>query len=181
MNYAGSKGSPRFYATYDKGLPLPLHNSSVWLRGSLGKSFGDGSNPFANFYFGGFGNNWVDHQQISRYREYYSFPGVALDAIGSTSFAKGLVEWNAPPVKFKRLGNTAVYCNWARLSLFSSGLFTNLAANPRLGAYADLGAQVDFRIVLFTYLNSTFSAGYAAATDRQGHVSTEYMVSLKLL
>ena len=181
LNYAGSQASPRFYATYDKGLPLPLHNSSVWLRGSLGKSFGDSTNPFANFYFGGFGNNWVDHQQISRYREYYSFPGVALDAIGATSFAKGLVEWNAPPVKFKRLGTTAVYCNWARLSLFSSGLFTNLAANPRLGAYADLGAQVDFRIVLFTYLNSTFSAGYAAASDRQGHVTTEYVVSLKLL
>jgi hypothetical protein len=181
FNYAGSRGSPRFYATYDKGLPLPIHNSSVWLRGAAGKSFGDSQNPFANFYFGAFGNNWIDHQEISRFRQYYSFPGVGLDAIGATSFAKALVEWDAPPVKFKRLGTTAVYCNWARLSLFSSGLFTNLATGPRRGEYANIGAQLDFRIVLFTYLNSTFSAGYAAAAGRQGHVSTEYMVSLKIL
>jgi hypothetical protein len=181
FNYAASQGFPRFYATYDKGLPLPVHNSSVWLRGAVGKSFGDSQSPFANFYFGAFGNNWVDHQEISRYRQYYSFPGMDLDAIGSTSFAKAQVEWNAPPWKFKRLGTTAVYCNWARLSLFSSGLFTNLAGDPQRGVYGDIGAQLDFRIVLFTYLNSTFSAGYAAATDRQGHVSTEYMISLKIL
>jgi hypothetical protein len=47
--------------------------------------------------------------------------------------------------------------------------------------YGNLGAQLDFRIVLFTYLNSTFSAGYAVATDKDGRRSTEYMVSLKLL
>jgi hypothetical protein len=35
--------------------------------------------------------------------------------------------------------------------------------------------------VLFTYLNSTFSTGYAGASDRYGHISGEYMISLKLL
>ena len=31
--------------------------------------------PVANFYFGGFGNNYVDSRTIKRYREYDAFPG----------------------------------------------------------------------------------------------------------
>ncbi len=34
---------------------------------------------------------------------------------------------------------------------------------------------------LFTYLNTTLSGGYAAAADRNGHISTQYMVSLRIL
>jgi hypothetical protein len=96
-------------------------------------------------------------------------------------FLLSMVEWNAPPLRFKRLGAPSAYVNWARLSLFSTGLFTNLASGAGRGVYGNLGAQLDFRIVLFTYLNSTFSAGYAVATDRHGRRSTEYMVSLRLL
>lgn len=179
--YAGPKVFPRVYATYDRGIMLPWRNSSLWFRTAGGKAVGNPNDPFANFYFGGFGNNWIDHQEISRYRQYYAFPGVDLNAIGAGNFGKGLVEWNAPPVRFKRLGTASVYCNWARLSLFSSGLLTNLASDTRRGTYGNLGAQLDFRIVLFTYLNSTFSASYAVASDKDGRRSTEYMVSLKLL
>ena len=41
-------------------------------------------------------------------------------------------------------------------------------------------AQLDFRLVLFTHMKSTFSAGFAAARDRAGHTGTELMFSLKL-
>jgi hypothetical protein len=181
FNFAGMRGFPRFYATYDRGGLLPIGHSSIWFRGAAGKSFGNPGDPFANFYFGGFGNNWIDHQEIDRYRLFYAFPGVKLDAIGASTFAKGLGEWNLPPVRFRHLGTTAVYCNWARLTLFSAGLFTGPAGQTERGVFGDVGAQVDFRIVLFTYLNSTFSAGYAAATDRHGRTSTEYMISLKIL
>jgi hypothetical protein len=44
-----------------------------------------------------------------------------------------------------------------------------------------VGTQLDIRMVLFSYLNTTLSGGYAAATDKTGHVSTEYMVSLRIL
>ena len=179
--YTGPKIFPRVWATYDRGLMLPWRNSSVWFRAAGGKAIGNPNDPFANFYFGGFGNNWIDHQEISRYRQFYAFPGVELNAIGATNFGKGLVEWNAPPVRFKRLGTASAYCNWARLSLFSTGLFTNLSNAATRGVYGNLGAQLDFRVVLFTYLNSTFSAGYAVATDKDGRRSTEYMISLKLL
>ena len=179
--YTGPKAFPRFYGTYDRGLLLPMRNSSLWFRTSGGKAVGNPNDPFGNFYFGGFGNNWIDHLEISRYRRYYAFPGVGLNAIAATNFAKGLVEWNLPPVRFKSLGNTVAYCNWTRLSMFSSGLFTNFASGSNRGAYGNIGAQLDFRLVLFTYLKSTFSTGYAVATDKNGRVSTEYMISLKIL
>jgi hypothetical protein len=179
--YAGRSVFPLFYGTAEKGWQLPLHNSSLWVRGAGGKAFGDVNDPFGNFYFGSFGNNWVDHQDVSRYRQYYAFPGVGLDAIGANNFGKAMVEWNAPPLRFKQLGGAAFYCNWARLSLFSSGLFTNLASQSTRGAYGNIGAQIDFRLSLFSFLPSTFSTGYALATDKHGHTSTEYMISLKLL
>jgi hypothetical protein len=179
--YAGAKVFPRIYGTYDRGVALPLRNSSVWFRTAAGKAIGNPNDPFANFYFGGFGNNWIDHQDISRYRQYYSFAGTGLNAIGAANFGKGMVEFNLPPARFKRLGTPTIYCNWARLSMFSSGLLTNLASGSQRGIYGNLGAQVDFRIVLFTYLNSTFSSGFAVAADKDGRRSTEYMISLKLL
>ena len=181
LSYAGGKGFPQFYGTYDHGFLLPIHNSSIWFRGSGGKSFGDPNSPFANFFFGGFGNNWVDHGTISRYRDYYSFPGVKLNQIGATSFTKMLAEWNLPPVRFRRLGSTALYVNWARLSLFSSGMVTNLGRSSDRQGFGNAGAQLDFRTVLFTYFNSTFSTGYALARNNQGKVSGEYMISLKIL
>jgi hypothetical protein len=79
------------------------------------------------------------------------------------------------------LGSTWLYANWVRLSLFSTGLFTDFGNAATRQSYADLGAQLDFRLVLFTYLNSTFSLGYAGAVDQQGHATTGYMISLKIL
>jgi hypothetical protein len=59
-------------------------------------------------------------------------------------------------------------------------LFTNVGSSPLRKSYADAGAQLDFRMVLFTYLNTTLSGGYSGASDGSGHLSTEYMVSLKI-
>ena len=70
-NYVNTELYPRLYSVLDYGIPLPLSHSSVWFRTSVGYSFGDRNNPFANFFFGGFGNNWIDHLTEKRYREYY--------------------------------------------------------------------------------------------------------------
>ena len=104
-----------------------------------------------------------------------------IDAIGARSFGKVLGEYNLPPKRFRELGATWMYVNWARLTFFSSGLFTNLRTRATRGYYANLGTQLDLRLVLFTYLNTTLSGGYAAAADRNGHISTQYMVSLRIL
>jgi len=172
---------PRLYGLIDYGFLTPLRNSPVWIRSSVGKSFGDRVQPFANFYFGGFGNNWIDHQEVSRYREYYSFPGVDLDQIGATDFAKTTVEWNLPPKHFRHFGTTYLYCNWARLTLFSGVIVGNMASSVDRRFFGDAGMQVDFKVVISSYLNTTFSVGGAAAQDRNGRRSEELMISLKLL
>jgi hypothetical protein len=179
MYYSRGTAYPRIWGDYSHGFLLP-RNSSFWIRTAAGKSWGDPNISFSNFYFGAFGNNYLDHGTISRYREYYAFPGVGINAIDAHNFSRAMGEWNLPPLRFRHVGSTWLYANWARLTLFSSGLFTNLGGPDPHGTYADIGAQLDFRLVLFTYMNSTFSAGYAGAFDRQGHATTEYMLSLKI-
>jgi hypothetical protein len=170
---------PHFWGEYTRGFLLPLRNSSLWIRSSAGKAFGTASDPFANFYFGAFGNNWIDKGDFSRYREYYSFPGVQIDQIGANSFAKSLAEWDLTPLHFRDLGSTKLYCNWARLALFSGVLGTNPASNQRSG-YVDGGAQLDFRLVLFSQIKSTLSTGFAASRNDNGQTGTEFMISLKI-
>jgi len=178
--YYSHSAFPSLWGNYDRGFLLP-RNSAFWLRASAGKSLGDFNSPLASFYLGAFGNNYIDHLSIDRYREYYSFPGVGIDAISARSFGKLLGEYNLPPKRFREFGTTWAYVNWARLTFFSSALVTNFTSTPGRDYFANLGTQLDFRIVLFTYLNATLSSGYAAAADHNGHVSTEYMVSLRIL
>ena len=169
---------PRIHGAAEYGFILPIEHSSIWLRGAAGKSWGDRTNAFSNFFFGGFGNNWVDYRDERRYRESYSFPGLELNEAGGNDFAKAGVEWTLPPVRFESLGVPSFYANWARLALFSSLLATDVT-RERQTVY-DVGAQIDLSLVLFTNLDSTLSAGYAVAFS-DGERSNEVMISLKLL
>lgn len=179
LNDTFPKLFPLVWGGYDRGFLLPLRNSSLWIRSSAGRAWGNQSDPFANFYFGAFGNNWIDKGEISRYREYYSFPGVHIDQIGAQSFVKSLAEWDLTPLHFRNLGSTKLYCNWARLALFTGGLAANPGTDQQSG-YADAGGQIDLRMVLFSQIKSTVSTGFAAAHDRTGHIGTEFMFSLKI-
>lgn len=170
---------PQIRGDYARGFLLPLRNSSLWLRGSAGRAFGEQSDPFANFYFGAFGNNWIDKGEISRYREYYSFPGAQINEISAQSFLKGQAEWAITPLHFRDLGSTKLYFNWARLALFTGGLVANPGTNQESG-YGDVGGQIDVRMVAFSQIKSTISTGFAAAHDRAGHTGTEFMFSLKI-
>jgi len=179
--YVRSSHFPRLYSVLDYGIPLPIDHSSIWLRSAAGSSFGDRNDPFANFYFGGFGNNWIDFQEIKRYREYYSFPGVELNDIGGKNFVRGMVEWNLPPVRFRKFGVPAFYSNWMRTSLFSSAIVTDVDAKTLRQSLLNVGVQVDFRLVLFSMLQSTFSLGYAVAFEEHSRPGSEFMISLKIL
>jgi len=72
-----------------------------------------------------------------------------------------------------------LYCNWVRLALFTGALGTNLGSDQRSG-YVDGGGQADFRLVLFSQVKSTFSAGFAASRDDTGNTGHEFMFSLKI-
>jgi hypothetical protein len=180
-NYVNSVLFPRLLTNLDYGILLPINHSSLWLRSSIGYSFGGRSEPFANFFFGGFGNNWVDYLDSKRYREYYSFPGVELNHLGGTSYGKFLLEWAFPPMRFRRFGVQSLYMNWAQLSFFSSALSTNLDNPTEKRTALNLGVQLDCKLVIFSIQESTLSFGYAAAWPESLPSSTEFMVSLKLL
>ena len=77
MNNTAERKTFLYLGTLDIGAPALFHHSSIWLRTAAGYSPGSRHEPFANFYFGGFGNNWVDHRHPKRYREFYSFPGLS--------------------------------------------------------------------------------------------------------
>jgi hypothetical protein len=180
-NYVNNDLIPLVRGGFDLGFALPLRHSSIWLRTDAGYAYGQADDPFANFYFGGFGNNWVDDGEIKRYREWYSFPGVALNSIGGQTFAKGLVEWNLPPLRFENLGWSSFYITWARASLFTSGLMTSLDDSDLRTEYGNVGAQVDVRFTALSRLEMTISLGIARAFLTDGRSSNEFMLSLKIL
>jgi len=167
-------------AEFDLGFLTPIEHSSIWLRTVGGYSRGNRDDSFASFYFGGFGNNYVDHQEVKRYRDYERFPGVEIDEIAGTNFTKATVEWTLPPVRFRRVGFQQLYCTYARTALFATGIATNLDDAAFRREVGNVGGQVDLRLVIFSALESTLSFGYAAAKEEGHQMDTEFMVSLKL-
>ena len=180
-NYVNGTALPRIWADYDLGFALPLRHSSVWLRSSTGAAFGDRLNPYASFYFGGFGNNWVDHGPEQRYREYYSFPGVDLNEVGGKNYAKSVLEWNLPPVRFRRAGRPGFYLSWARPAVFTSGLLTDLNDSNIRQTVRNVGTQLDLRFNVLSRLDMTLSGGYAVAFGNNLSKHDEAMISLKIM
>jgi len=179
-NFVKNTFFPHIHTDLDYGFALPLNHSSLWLRSSIGYSYGDRAEPFANFYFGGFGNNYVDNLPEKRYREYFSFPGVELNSIGGTNYAKLNIEWNLPPVRFLNFGYSSFYLNYIRTSLFSGAMTTNIDSGPFRRSLTDFGIQLDFKFIMFFHLKMTFSAGYAVALERDQRMTNETMFSLKI-
>jgi WD40-like Beta Propeller Repeat len=179
-NMSGGQHFPSLRLDFDVGVPLPISHSSVWLRTSLGNAWGRRSNSLANFYFGGFGNNWVDDKPYRRYQEYLSFPGVDIDAIGGRNYGKAMLEWNLPPVSFRHVGSPSFFANWLSFAVFTSGIVTDLDASEYRRKLADVGAQVDLRLVALSQHQFTVSVGYALAFERNRHRNHELMASLRI-
>ncbi|MGD8636678.1 MAG: hypothetical protein PVI48_09435, partial [Gammaproteobacteria bacterium] len=178
-NYADSKLTPYVFGGFDYGWALPIRHSSIWLRNAAGGAFGDKDDEFANFYFGGFRNNWVDHREIKRYREPFSLPGFDIDDINGRTFARSTLEWNLPPVRFRRVGTRDHYLSWARPAIFAMGLVTNPEDNDNEDYY-NVGAQVDFQFTILSRMDMTLSLGYAWGFQ-DGSNEQDFMASLKIL
>ena len=161
------------------GQLLPIRNSSVWLRLYAGKSFGEENNPFNYFYFGGFGNNYLDMYSVSRYREAESLPGRVINELAGNTYFKGLLEWNLPPVRFKKFGILPLYFTHCRLSMFAGAV--GLSDESLLHFYkaATFGTQLDFELSLFYLMKAHLSFGYAVSAAQKLLSSDEFMISLK--
>jgi hypothetical protein len=168
------------HAGLDFGVALPWKHSSVWLYNAVGYANGARDNPLANYYFGGYGNNYVDDGEVKRYRQYARFPGFEIDQIGGQRFARSLVEWNLPPVRFREVGTPSLFLSHARPAIF----FGALRADPGKSAersFTTAGFQVDFQFTLAHRLPMTLSIGYAAGFEDGDEVDNEWLLSLKIL
>ena len=95
---------PSLTGTFDFGFPLPLNHSSIWLRTGAASPAGDRDDPLANFYFGGFGNNYVDNGETasrSAIASSSSMPGFDIDALQRQVVGQGMLEWNLPPLALR--------------------------------------------------------------------------------
>ena len=181
---AAGQFTPDFTGTYDVGFPLPLDHSSIWLRTGAALSTGSPSYPLANFYLGGFGNNYVDtavNGGAQRYRTLLSLPGFDIDALGGKSLVKSLLEWCLPPLRFEGLGSPGFYASWARPEVFVGVLETDVTNSGLHQSSEDVGAQVDFQLHVMHRQPMMLSIGLARGFGGGGLGKTEFMISLQVL
>ena len=171
---------PKLYGTFDFGLPLPVRHASVWLYNAAGVGSGSPTNPLRNFYFGGFGNNYVDDGEVKRYREYDSFPGFKIDELAGRNFAKSVLELNLPPVRFSDVGRPSLFLSSMRTAVFAGALELN-AGDRDSRTLETLGGQLDFNFTVALRLPMVLSVGAASGFEHARHRSNEAMISLKVL
>jgi hypothetical protein len=180
-DYSHGQFFPKIHAGADFGFALPWKHSSLWLYSSAGYGVGDAHDVLDYFYFGAFGNNYVDDGDIKRYRNYDSFPGFRIDEVGARSFAKSVVEWNLPPVRFDDVGTPAFYLSSVRPAFFAGALMSDPGLKSR-HTMEDVGIQLDWNFTVAVRLPMTFSIGYAKGFGdgpNSGH--DEILASLKIL
>jgi hypothetical protein len=180
LDYANEQAFPSVRAGFDFGRPLPIPNSSVWLYSAAGLVGGDAASPLASFYFGGFGNNYVDNREVKRYREHHSFPGFEINEIDGRAFLRGVAEWNLPPIRFEDAGAPSLYLSSARPAVFVGALLVDRAAGGAKN-YQTIGAQIDFSFTVAHRLPMVFSVGYARGFDAGRSRGGEALVSLKIM
>lgn len=177
---ANGRTVPQLNAGFDFGFMLPVPHMSLWLYNSAGVSGGNRTDNLANFYFGGFQNNYVDNQDPKHYRDFDSFPGFGIDAIAGHSFAKSTLELNLPPVRFESVGSPGFFLKWMRPALFVGTLVTDPNRADLRNTAHDAGLQVDLEFEVANHLPMTLSAGYARGFGNPAGKG-EWMLSLKIL
>ncbi|MEP5762990.1 MAG: hypothetical protein ABJ308_00280 [Halieaceae bacterium] len=179
-DYADNDTVPRARAGLDFGFALPWKHSSFWFYNSLGYADGDRLNPLTNFYFGSFGNNYVDSREVKRYRNFDSFPGFNIDDISAREYGKSMLEFNIPPWRFKNAGTPSLYLNHIRPALFAGALHTDPGEDFDETWYS-VGVQLDLEFKLMHRLPMTLTVGYAEGYRDSDKVADEWMLSLKIM
>ena len=139
-----------------EGLPL-------WARVALPAAGGLVGGLVARFFFGGFGNNYVDHREIQQFRGVEAFPGIGINTVSGANYGRAQVEWTLPPLRFRRVGVPSMYLRFAQLSLFATGLVTDVEDEVLRRGLASAGAQVDATTVVGDPFWSTVEVSTAPA------------------
>jgi len=101
--------------------------------------------------------------------------------LSGQKFVRSIIEWNLPPVRFRKTGTPGFYLSYARPAIFYGALVTDPGNSVFERTVNSLGAQLDFQFTFANRLDMTLSVGYAAGYDNGTKLSDEWMVSLKLL
>ncbi len=128
------------------------------------------------FYFGGFGNRYLEDGKIRQYRKVFRFPGIPIYSLATDRFVKGLIEHSSPPYRPGGIHLGHHYLSYINASWYSQGLWLN---SPRSKLWLSLGAQINFNFKHWYNLQSTLSLG-AARAWWQDHHNNEWFISLKL-
>ncbi len=174
-------GAWKINAGFDFGFALPIRNSSVWFYNSAGAIDGDRDNTLANWYFGAYGNNYVDDGEVKRYREFERMPGFEIDEIAGQTFAKSIVEWNITPMYFEEVGQPSFYLSWMRPAVFAGSLVTDVGNDRYEQTYSTVGFQLDFGFTFAHRLPLVLSFGWGQGFVDSDKASDEWLVSLKIL
>lgn len=183
---------PKLYGGLDFGFALPWKHSSIWLYSHAGWADGDRVNPTTNYYFGGWGNNYVDDREVKRYRDYDSMPGFEIGELAGREYGKVTAEFNFPPIRFRGVGQPSLFLKHIRSAIFVSGLITDPGEDPEpsLPGFPDLpgerdfisyGVQLDLEFTLMHRLPMTLSVGFGIGYEDGDKNDEEWMVSLKIL
>ena len=158
-------------------------HSSIWLRSAAGWSPGARDDPVRQFLLRRL------RQQLggSRRGEALSasttpFPVPNSTRSAAATSSKSTLEWNLPPLRFRRVGTPGFYLTWMRPAVFVGGLVTNLDHEAFRRIATNVGGQLDFQFTTLSTLDMTLSVG--GATGLRGRVRCqrrEFMVSLKVL
>jgi len=179
-DYSDGGDYPRIEGGFGFGFPIGWAHSSIWFYNSAGASGGSRLNPLGSDYLGAFGNNYVDDGEVKRYRDWDSFPGFEIDAITARSFAKSLVEWNLPPVRFSDVGAPSFFLASARPAVFA-GVLDDMPPTGAQRTLGTAGGQLDFNFTIALRLPMTLSIGAAEGLERDRPPHSEAMISLKII
>lgn len=173
---------PTVQSNQSVGFLMPLvRNTSFWIRNSVGQSFGNRESAMSYFYFGGFRNNFVDWQPSEQYRKPLAFPGAQIDEIKAYNYIKTMGELNLRPLRLRNVGAGWMYPTYIKSSIFSTHMLSNLNIEGLTRNIFNFGGQIDVQFVLFSYLKTTWSVGYAVMTEKQADTKGQLMLSVKLL
>ena len=171
---------PSIHGDLSYGIALPWNHASIWTYDSAGVMGGNKTNALDYFFFGAFGNNYVDDREVKRYRDSGSFPGFAIDQISARAYLKSTEEFNFPPIRFDDVGSAAFFLKSVRPAIFAGVLQTD-PGTPDARTLEDTGFQLDWNLVVAVNLPMTLSLGDAIGAENGRVKRNEIMVSLKIL
>jgi hypothetical protein len=90
-------------------------------------------------------------------------------------------ELNLRPIRLRGVGTGWLYPTYIKSSVFSTHIVTDLDQNDLRRNLFNIGAQLDVQLVLFSYMKTTWSVGYARFMENDAKGKNQLMLSLKLL